>query len=133
MSDMTTKLLQHIEEMRGLLTATATHEQSLVKALSDALNQVDNQLAGSIRRVAAEHQARRAEIFNELQALASTMGMFQPPPQEVPYIAAPQNDGQPYFPAVGDWRQATTNMSFEDQVDYHLNGVARANGTSRQH
>jgi hypothetical protein len=130
---MTTKLLQHVEEMRGLLTATATHEQSLVKALSDALNQVDHQLVGAIRRVAAEHQARRAEIFNELQALASSIGMFQPPPQELPYVPHSQTDPQPYFPAVGDWRQAATNMSFQDEVDYHLNTPPRANGNGRQH
>ena len=25
-----------------------------------------------------------------------------------------------YFPAVGDWRQAAQNVSYQDEVDYHL-------------
>ena len=127
-----TKLLQHVDEMRALLTQTATSEQSLVKALGDALNQVDHQLVRDIRKVATEHQARRAEIFNELQVLACSIGMFQPP-QEVAYVPPPQNDGQQYFPAVGDWRQATTNVNYQDEVDYHLNGAGYLNGTGRQH
>jgi len=63
-----TKLVQHIAEMNNLLIQTTTSEQSLVKALGDALSQVDHQLVRDIRKVALEHQARRAEVFLELQA-----------------------------------------------------------------
>ena len=64
--------------------------------------------------------ARRATIFNELQALACSIGVFQPPPD----VAAiqHQNDTQSYFPAVGDWRQATANLNYQDEFEYHLNG-----------
>lgn len=115
-----TKLVQHIDEMRARLTQTSTNEQSLVKSLGDALNHVDQQLVRDIRRVAAEHEARRAVIFNELQALACSIGVFQPP-QDMGAIPQ-QSDGHPYFPAVGDWRQATRNLSYQDEFEYHLNG-----------
>jgi hypothetical protein len=115
-----TKLVQHIDEMRARLTQTSTSEQSLVKSLGDALNHVDQQLIRDIRRVATEHEARRAVIFNELQALACSIGVFQPPHQELGVVPQ-QNDG-PYFPAVGDWRQATMNLNYQDEFEDHLNG-----------
>ena len=114
-----TKLLQHINEMRTSVNQTATGEQSLVKSLGDALNYVDQQLLRDIRKVATEHEARRAVIFNELQALACSIGVFQSA-EEVGVI--PQQNGNPYFPAVGDWRQATQNLSYQEEFDAHLNG-----------
>ena len=119
MSDMT-KLVQHIAEMNTLLIQTTTSEQSLVKALGDALSQVDHQLVRDIRKVALEHQARRAEVFLELQALACSIGMFPHTQEEVAYVP-PANDEQAFFPAVGDWRQAVQNVNYQDEVDYHLN------------
>jgi hypothetical protein len=115
-----TKLVQHIDEMRARLTQTSTSEQSLVKSLGDALNHVDQQLVRDIRKVATEHEARRAVIFNELQALACSIGVFQPP-EDVGAI--PQQNGNPYFPAVGDWRQATMNLNYQDEFEQHLNGT----------
>ena len=112
------KLVQHIEDMGALLTQTTKHEQSLVKALADALGKVDQQLVHDIRKVGIEHQARRAEIFLELQALAGTIGMF-PIAHEVA-IEPPANDGHDHFPAMGDWRQAAQNVSYQDELDYHL-------------
>jgi len=84
------KLLQHINEMRERLSQTASNEQSLVKDLADGLKSLDQQLLQDVRKVAAEHQTRRGVILlNELHALASSVGMFQPPrealsPQQVP-------------------------------------------------
>ena len=119
MSDMT-KLVQHIAEMNNLLIQTTTSEQSLVKALGDALSEVDHQLVRDIRKVALEHQARRAEVFLELQALACSIGMFPQAQEEVAYVP-PANDEQAFFPAVGDWRQAALNVNYQDEIDYHLN------------
>jgi hypothetical protein len=121
MSDMT-KLPQHIDEMRAVLTQTAKNEQSLVKALSDALSQVDQQLVQDIRKVAVQHQARRAEIYLELQALAHTIGVF-PTAHEIPH-EPPAHDVHPQFAvAVGDWRQAALNINYQDELDFHLNGT----------
>ena len=117
-----TKLPQHIDEMGVLLTQTAKHEQSLVKALSDALSKVDEQLVQDIRKVAVQHQARRAEIFMELQALAHSIGAF-PTAHEIPHVP-PANDVQPHFAAaVGDWRQAALNINYQDELDLHLNAA----------
>lgn len=130
-----TKLRQHVEEMRTNVTQTASNEQSLVKSLGDALNHVDQQLLRDIRKVAAEHEARRAVIFNELQALACNIGVFQPQPG--PDVAAiPHHaEGHPYFPAVGDWRQATRNLTYQDEFEAHLNvnpnGTIGGNGNGR--
>jgi hypothetical protein len=125
MSDMT-KLPQHIDEMGVLLTQTAKHEQSLVKALSDALSKIDEQLVQDIRKVAVQHQARRAEIYLELQALAHTIGVFPAAHEishEIPHVP-PANDVQPHFAAaVGDWRQAALNINYQDELDFHLNGT----------
>jgi len=114
-----TKLIQHVDEMRARLAETSTTEQSLVKNLADSLNHIDQLLTREIRKVAADHEARRAVIFNELQALACSIGVF-PRPQDV--AAVPQQNEGTYFPAVGDWRQAAKNLSYQDEVDYHLNG-----------
>jgi hypothetical protein len=122
MSDMT-KLPQHIDEMGVLLTQTAKHEQSLVKALSEALSKVDEQLVQDIRKVAVQHQARRAEIFMELQALAHTIGAF-PTAHEIPHELPANDDVHPQFAvAVGDWRQAALNINYQDELDFHLNGA----------
>ena len=115
-----TKLRQHIDEMRASLTQTATGEQSLVKSLGDALNHVDQQLLREIRKAATEHEARRAVIFNELQALACNIGVFQPPPDKG--MIPQQNDGHPYLPTVGDWRQATRNLTYQEEFEAHMNG-----------
>ena len=128
------KLRQHVEDMRTSVTQTASNEQSLVKSLGDALNHVDQQLLRDIRKVAAEHEARRAVIFNELQALAHTIGAF-PTAHEIPHVP-PANDANPQFAvAVGDWRQATRNLSYQDEFEQHLNvnpnGTIGGNGTGR--
>ena len=128
------KLRQHVEDMRTSVTQTASNEQSLVKSLGDALNHVDQQLLRDIRKVAAEHEARRAVIFNELQALACNIGVFQPAP-EVTTLPAHTEGHHPYFPAVGDWRQATRNLTYQDEFEAHLNvnpnGTIGGNGTGR--
>ena len=115
-----TKLVQHIDEMRARLNQTAHTERSLVELLGDALNRLDQDMLQNIRNIAAGHEARRGAILNELQALAGSIGMFLPPQETV---AQPQSiDGYPSAPAGGDWRQATTNLSYHDELERHLNG-----------
>ncbi len=119
------KLLQHMDEMSAILTHTTKNEQSLVKALGDALRQVDDQLVQEIRNLNTQHQARRAEIFLELQALACSIGLF-PTAQEIPHVPA-ANDahahGHGQFIPVGDWRQAAQNINYQDELDFHLKTV----------
>jgi hypothetical protein len=115
-----TKLVQHIDEMRARLTQTAHNERSLVESLSDALNRLDQDILQSVRNIAAGHEARRGAILNELQALACSIGMFLPP-HEVVVLPQPI-DGYPSALAGGDWRQATMNLSYHDELERHLNG-----------
>ena len=117
------KLLQHIDEMGAIVTQTTKYEQSLVKALGDALRQVDDHLVQEIRNINTQHQARRGEIFLELQALAHGIGLF-PTAQEIPHVPAANDahaNGQ--FNPVGDWRQAAQNINYEDELDFHLRTV----------
>ena len=109
------KLLQHMDEMSAILTHTTRHEQSLVKALADALQQVDQQLVQDIRSLNMLHHERRAEIYLELQSLAASIGLV-PTAHEV----RPVNDTQA---AVGDWRQAAQNINYEDELDMHVKTV----------
>jgi hypothetical protein len=117
-----TKLLQHIEEMRARLNQLAKDEQSLVNALGDALDRLDQQLLRDVRKVATDHEARREAILGELQNLASSIGMFRaplPPPSggdELPNYV-PRHDA-PQAIAPGDWRRATSNI--EDELDLGL-------------
>ena len=102
------KLLQHMDEMSAILTHTTRHEQSLVKALADAIQLVDQKLVQDIRSLNTHHQERRAENYLELQSLA-----------DMPQVG-PVNDTQA---AVGDWRQAAQNVNYEDELDMHVKTV----------
>jgi aryl carrier-like protein len=141
-----TELTPHINEMRTKLSQTADHERSLTQSLSNELNRMDQQTLHSVRNMRAEHEARRAGIMIELQALAASMCTFQPPheaalPQRMPTpapVAAPiQSDWPPQraiapepmaTPAhiaqpanerasdAGNWRQAITNLDIRDDL-----------------
>lgn len=125
-----TKLLQHIEEMRARLNQIANDEQSLVKALGDALDRLDQQLLHDVRQVASEHEARRDAILGELQSLASGIGMFRAPlappgsGDEIPTYVQHHDAQQAIAP--GDWRRATSNI--EDELDLGL--TVNGHGTS---
>jgi hypothetical protein len=112
-----------MDEMSAILTHTTKNEQSLVKALGDALRQVDDKLVQDIRNLNTQHQARRAEIFLELQALACSIGLF-PTAQEIPHVPAANDALAPgQFIPVGDWRQAAQNINYQDELDFHLKTV----------
>jgi hypothetical protein len=131
MSKDATKLLQHIDEMRARLAQTANTERSLVEELGDQLNRLDQELLQNIRNVASGHEARRGTILNELQALAGSIGMVRPAREPVEPVAISQENGHPYAPAGGDWRQATKNLSYHDELEFQLNGLL--NGKSTPH
>ena len=99
------QLLQQLEEMHIRIAETATQEETLVKALSEALNRLDEQLLQDVQSIATEHEARRCAILGELQGLASSIGMFQLPRPATAIEAEPM-----YVPIAGDWREATSNI-----------------------
>jgi hypothetical protein len=142
-----TKLLKHVDEMRERVRQTAISEQSLVRDLADSLKALDQQLLRDVRQVAADHQARRGSILYALEDLADAIGIFRPQHEDAlpkpvavsqPVAGPPtaaaipeQVDyGYQYSPPAGDWRQATKNLSLEDELELHLNGL---NGKNLQH
>ncbi|MEQ1576540.1 MAG: hypothetical protein ABL894_02700 [Hyphomicrobium sp.] len=126
------QLNQQIEEMRARLTENAQNEQVLLRALAEALGQVDQQLLTEVRQVTAAHEERRSNILGELQVLASRLCVFSKPlgsdhfrPREqvtslnsMPGKISPRH-------APGDWRQAASNI--DDELDFYLDARAPTN------
>jgi hypothetical protein len=127
--DTMTNLIQQIEEMRTRMNELAAGEQDLVRALGDALTRADQKLLQDVRSVAADHEARRGAILNELQSLAARIGALPRPPQDA-YAALPEaplnlpTREMPLARAGADWRQAAANI--EEVVSYHLKDRATA-------
>ena len=106
-----TKLLQHIEEMRARLSEIASDERALVQALSDAFNQLDQQLLGGVRTIATEHQLRREDILGELHDIADGIGMSRQPLGPHPRRQRSCANGfQERIIGPRGWRQAISNI-----------------------
>jgi len=132
------RLIEHIEKVRMRLTEISSSELHLVRALGDALSRVDEKLLRDVRAVTAEHEARRGEILNELQVLATRVGSF-PAPHE-PYTAIGAEEAQDgtngYHAAIsaGDWRQAAKNIEDDlDFLDWELGRETRAPAANGKH
>jgi cell division septum initiation protein DivIVA len=120
-----TKLHQQIEEMRSRLTENAQREQALLRALSEALQHVDQSFLSEVRHVTAEHEARRGLILEELQTLAARLCILPAPRETLTALGESASDlptlhtnGHPHSP--GDWRRAASNI--EDDLDFYLKG-----------
>ncbi len=126
-----TKLSNQIQDMQRRLTANALDEQAFVKALGDALNEVDQHLLKEVRRLGDEHESRRGAILRELQDLAGRLCLL---PGKPPVMAAIDHrelesqlnrmqpiEGLSYANAPiethapGDWRKATS--AIEEDLD----------------
>lgn len=124
-----TKMIQYVDEMRERLTEVAKTEQTLIRALGEALSQVDQELLADVRDLTLAHEARRVAILDELQTLASRIGAF-PVAREAPsVIEGSQQPPSSALPAdtpesgrAGDWRQAVSNIK-EDLDAYFNRGI----------
>jgi hypothetical protein len=116
------KLLQQLEEMHIRIAEMASHEENLLKALSEALTRLDEQLLADVQTIASEHEVRRTAILGELQGLASSIGMFQIPRAAVTARDGIEAEPAAYIPSAGDWREAASNIA--DEIDE--NGAAAA-------
>ena len=110
-----TELTPHINEMRTKLSQTADHERSLTQALSDELGRMDQQTLQSVRSLSAEHEARRAGILLELQALAASIGTFQPARQQ----------------QVPIQQQAEPRLSYHDELEASLRALLTEESNSQ--
>lgn len=140
------RLIEHIEKVRMRLTEISASELHLVRALGDALSRVDEKLLRDVRSVTAEHEARRGEILNELQLLATRVGSFPAPVDPMTAIGAEagaaevangHHNGHHHAAlGVGDWRQAAKNIEDDlDFLDWELGRETRAaaNGSNGRH
>lgn len=128
------KLVQQLEEMHIRIAEMASHEETLVKALSDALTRLDEQLLADVQAIASEHEVRRTAILGELQGLASSIGMFQVPRQAVTAREGIEA-GPAYIPSAGDWREAMSNIrdEVEEVVPQPVHAAPRAAFPHEQH
>lgn len=117
---------QEIEEMRLRMNDWVKSEVSLVTILDHALTDADNKLLDDVRNLASEHEARRAAIMKELQALASRLGAL--PTSRDPF--APINDAAPLLKTVesqpAHGRNDRTVPGMTEELAKHL--VARTAG-----
>ena len=103
-----THLTSHIEQVRQRLAQTADAERALVQDLGDAFKRFDQETLQNVRNVASEHEARRAGILNELQALAASIGTFLPA----------REPGEP----AAILRQAP-KLSYHDELEANLHAL----------
>jgi len=68
-----TVLGSQVRQMRTRVTELAKLEGQLVSDLSSTLRHLDDSLLHEVRSIAAEHEARRASVINELQLLAAQL------------------------------------------------------------
>ena len=109
MANELTELTPHINQMRTKLSQTAEHERLLTQALSNELNRMDQETLQNVRNITFEHEARRAGILIELQALAANIGTFQPArEQQVPIQ-----------------QQAAPKLSYHDELEASLQALLR--------
>lgn len=119
-----TKLHLQIDDMRARLAENSENERILVRALSHALDEVDQQLLKDVRQVTAEHEARRVAILGELQVLASRLCSFPAREAAATIDSGMRSVAEPRpicRHAPGDWRLAARNM--EDELDLYAEPV----------
>lgn len=125
------KLSDQIQEMQRRLTSSALDDQAFVKALGEALSDVDQHLLKEVRRLGDEHEARRGAILRELQDLAGRLCLLPVRTAKATAIdhreleaqlnRLPPIDRHAYTNppidalAPGDWRKATS--AIDDDLD----------------
>ena len=95
------KMIELVEEMRARLNQITDTEQSLVRALGEALSRVDQKLLQDVLRIGAFPMAHEPAPGLEYAERAAKP------------IAAANGNQNPF--TRGDWRQAASNI--EDELD----------------
>ena len=67
------RLTEQLEQMRIRMNEVAKRESELAAELDAAVRRMDDQLLHDVRSMAAEHEARRANILNELELFAAQL------------------------------------------------------------
>ena len=123
-------VVEQLEQMRIRMNELARQESNLVAELSEALSAADQQLLQDVRRLAADHEARRGTVLHELQQLAARLNGFphagtrrqtlgEAPRAMLQGQAAP-HPGAP-MPAVPNWEQRSAQI--RDALNHHLGAM----------
>jgi len=75
-------LTEQLEQMRIRMNDMARREHEMAAELDAAVRRMDEQLLHEVRSIAAAHQARRANILNELQMFAAELKGLPPHDRE---------------------------------------------------
>jgi hypothetical protein len=68
-----TGLSQNVEDLLKRLETNSKSELNLIRALAEAIRQVDDQTLRELRNLSLHHELRRETIVGELQVLAQRM------------------------------------------------------------
>ena len=112
------RLNPHIDHMRQQLSQTAETERSLVQTLGDALKRFDQETLQNVRNLAASTKHDEQGSSTNSRRWPQASGTFHSPHETVQPAAISQENGHPH--AVGDWRQATKNLSYHDELELLL-------------
>ena len=133
-----TVLSHNVEDMLKRLETHSASELNLVRALAEAIRQVDDQTLHELRNLSLQHELRRETILGELQLLAARMCQLPTRPLSnikaaigQPAMASqralaedaveanavpPTAEERAPHPVGGDWRRAAQNI--EDDLDF---------------
>ncbi len=122
-----TGLSQNVEDMLKRLETSSKSELNLIRALAEAIRQVDDQTLRELRHLSLHHELRRETIVGELQVLAQRLCHLPVRgPSHVKAASAKTALDRPSFAKT----DAVTDIA--DEITEALNGSANgsANGTS---
>jgi hypothetical protein len=82
------RLTEQLEQMRIRMNEVAKRESELAAELDAAVRRMDDQLLHDVRSMAAEHEARRANILNELELFAAQLNNLPHRSRQRPEVVA---------------------------------------------
>jgi hypothetical protein len=120
----TTGLTEQLEQMRIRMNDAARRESDLASELNAAIRRMDDQLLHEVRSMAAEHEARRANILHELQSFATRLNELPHPPRQRQALGGGPRGLLPSAPPMPQHRpaleQAERQQTIEEMLTRHL-------------
>lgn len=125
-----TVLSDNVEDLLKRLEGNSKSELNLIRALADAVRQVDDQTLRELRNLSLHHELRRETILGELHLMAARMCQLPSRPassiraaldqsahlSKKTTIEAAENGDHEGTRNGADWRQAAQNI--QDDLDY---------------
>ena len=118
-----TGLTEQLEQMRIRMNDAARRESDLAAELNAAIRRMDDQLLHEVRSMAAEHEARRANILNELELFATRLNELpHHHRQRQPLGGAPRGllPSSPPSPPRHAIEQTERQQTIEEMLTRHL-------------